>query len=327
MQKICYVEETASSVMPPSGYKARQASGGNTMCGTVWFRRKPSVPWLVVYKDECQHGLTDLEVVSLVHNNRATGYMCSCDIAYKIADPESLIADLGDKDGVVTESTLENYIRPRITEILKDLGTDRALDNKSAWPELRQAVRERLGTPPGVLLDEFTLREVCNFDKRIEEVRVIADFRLALEAAERDGRIKRAVEAHREEELLAELGEQRVKSLLARRERQQSAAKRLKKYIRIVGLTKVLSQMTDLHTTQTQILDRMAALLERDTAGRNHNSVPSSPFRPEQLRTSNHVVGGSELTAVLDQLEQLQLSELTAALDELECIHNEQGKE
>lgn len=334
-KSVCYVHEAQEGFAPPLGYQTRPVGEKDKLRAKTWFRRRPSVQWLIVYRDQCQLSLDNLEVVSFVHGELATGYMCSCDLAIKLTQPELLVADIGSDEGVVADKDLDDRLRPRVTVILKDVGGGRDLEKKTAWPEVYKEVSERLKLPGGTCLEAFGLREVRRFEKCIQEVIFSEGFKTEIEKARLDGALARAIAEQRLDKLLVELGEERAASLLTQPERQQPAMERLAKYMEMFGLrwSDLVSQLTDLHRigietqkTSVQTQRNVARILKRLVAIQKRQHVSSAPIAPQTAKEPGSA-DAFELAAVLDELEQLQLKELAETLNELESLQAVQGRE
>ncbi len=80
MGKVCYVEEGGPGHAAPPGYKLWHVTTDKAARKTAYFGRKPAAQWLIVYKDSCLVAFADLEVVSFVRGELATGYVCSCNL-------------------------------------------------------------------------------------------------------------------------------------------------------------------------------------------------------------------------------------------------------
>jgi serine/threonine protein kinase len=249
MNEICYVENAPSLRDVPPGFRVRELTA--TEKPPAWGR------WLgasvsakrIVYREHCRLSWEDLELVSLVPQGSSRGMFCWCELAIQVRDPAQLLGELGESsDGQwsVTREALEAWFRPQLVAAFESTGSQGDLRSEAFWPSVSGEVRERLICPRGVILDHggeqdprqlpaVLLRKVLSYEQFLEVLTRKEEFRARLELVQRDGTLLRYATGGRLEQLLQEIGEQRVADLLTPAERASSADQRVSTYIEILG--------------------------------------------------------------------------------------------
>lgn len=197
-QIICYIEESdkATNVLSPFIVCPLQSER----------KRGFPIPWSnqrdrnsLVYKEHCQLSWDDLELVTFIPGEPSSrGVFCWCDLNIQLDNPELLLDEVGEViDGkpAVTRGLIEAWLRPKMVETLEWLASRGDLSAEAFWPTVADGIVERLGCPPGVVIDDSdgngtaacVLRKVRSFDQYVEETIAKTELRRRLEQIRRDG--------------------------------------------------------------------------------------------------------------------------------------------
>jgi eukaryotic-like serine/threonine-protein kinase len=248
VQEVCYLEESGSDRDIPPGFLVKDmdpTAKPGRLAG--WLGRQRGAK-RIVYRPTIRLSLDDLEVVSFVPGGGSLGTWCWCDVFLRIEDPLALLGERGQQqtDGrwLVTEEWLAAWYRERLVEALAGIGNDFGLTSPNHWPELQARLVQRMirDCPEGIVWDAASqrthpclLRRVRSYEQYLEEVTLKDEFRLRLEQIQRNGSLLRAAEQGRLDELLSELGEDRVAELLTPAERAGSPGERITSYQQVLG--------------------------------------------------------------------------------------------
>ena len=160
---------------------------------------------LAVYRPECRFEFDELKVTSWITEQTPNGATAWCDLELAVVDPAADHSALADEHGVVTLPAVENWIRPRIEEVLERIGQQGELVNEQYWPQVAERVCDELSMPRGLLPIRFVLRKVRSLGQLVEERRMKASFLARLQQVIDDGTLQTMASEGRIRQLLADL--------------------------------------------------------------------------------------------------------------------------
>ena len=253
VQRICYLEDAAQIGDTRPGWVSRElAAPGKAGRCRAWLGGQSGAK-RIVYRQRCRLHWNDLELVSFLPGGGTLGYWCRCELFVQVTDPEQFLDELGaegpDGRGAVSLDALAAWFREPIAEALGAIGAKGDLRSEAYWPTVVEQVPRRFRYPRGVRLDQpeeqqtsaFVLYKILTFEQYLEDLRLRAWFLAQLERLGYDKQLVRVQLVAKRggddlaEEVLKELGEDQLGSLLTPDERKEPAAKRLSSYIEISG--------------------------------------------------------------------------------------------
>jgi len=289
MQNLCEIREAQPGTKIPQNAKAVGKPSGRTYEEGHRLSKKEAGESLFVYRPQCRLDMDELQITSWVTDQWPDGAVAWCDVELRIDDPVALLSELSNESGgagartEVTVAAVEEWMRPRIVELLDRLGDRGRLTSEAYWPEVAGKVAKELRPPGGLVLSQFALRKVRTLEQSVKEGELKEDYRARIQQAIDDGTLKRLASQGRINDFVNDLEAGRAISLLTAEERRQEAVDRLCTYVEILGLHRERfdEQMVALHhesfSIHRQLADtqaRMLDLFERVTP------PPSPSFQP-----------------------------------------------
>lgn len=209
---ICYLEPSRPQNIP-HGFRVVELQAAERRTFIERMLKRPIGPVCIVYREHCRLSWDDLELVSFVPDGSSRGVFCWCDLQVRLADPGPALGELGEMlDGspAIRRESLEAWFRPRLVEVLEELGGQGNLGSEAFWPTVAQRVSERLVCPRGIVLDgaeragrlgsPCVLRKVRSYEQYVEEAIVKKELRRRLVQIRQEGHMGEqalaALEAH-----------------------------------------------------------------------------------------------------------------------------------
>jgi len=236
LQNLCELREAKAGTVIPQNAAALSVPSGRTYEAGHRLSKKEAEESLYVYRSRyCLH-LNDVSVVSWVTEQWPNGAFVWCELELRVDDPVELIGGMSN-DSIITATAVEDWIRPRLSDLLAQLGKHGSLTSEVYWPEIANTVLRELRLPDGLDVIRFDLRKVRTEEQAVMERRLKEDFRAKLQEAVDDGTLRRLASQERIEEFVRDLEKEDSCRILTAVERQQEAIERLVKYIELCGVS------------------------------------------------------------------------------------------
>jgi len=244
LQHLCEIRTPYAGAKIPQNARAIAKPSDRTFEAGDTLSRKDVEGTLYVYRPQYHFQLDGLQITWWVTDQWPDGAVAWCDVQLEVNDPVGLLSELGSESGDADTGTavpikaVEDWMRPRIIELLDRLENHGQLTSEAYWPTVPAQVIEGLNLPSGVRLGRFVLRKVRTLDQSVAEQRLKEDYQARLQQAIDDGTLKHLASQGRIDEFVTGLESDVSADILTAAERQQDAIGRLTAYVEILGVNR-----------------------------------------------------------------------------------------